>query len=267
MNNHPFTFKQKAAAWGVHLFTASGMVAGFFSIVAISERNFSLAFTFLFLTLIIDGLDGTLARMCHVQEVLPYMSGKTMDYVIDFATYAIIPAYLLYSATYQGLPAEFGGVYIIPESLRTLTVSVILLISTLYYGKDGMVSDDLYFVGFPVMWNFVAFYLFYVFEWPPIVNFVAIMFFAVMHFVPIKYIYPSRTVHFQALNLLFSLFFIASNFALMLMLEWYPQYTTWVLVARILSVISVGYFGFMSVFLIFKEPKKNAVELRGEESQ
>ena len=108
------------------------------------------------------------------------MAGKTMDYVIDFATYAIIPAYLIYAA-------KLHGTYLVPEHLRMTTAIIILLVSTLYYGKEGMVSNDLYFVGFPVMWNLVAYYLFFIFDASPMINFGLIIFFAILHFVPIKF--------------------------------------------------------------------------------
>jgi len=112
----------------------------------------------LFLTQFIDGIDGYFARKYRVKEVLPHISGKNIDYVIDFTTYAVIPAYLLYSATLDGIPVDQGGQFLLPHSLRGLSASIILLVSTLYYGKRNMVSDDMYFIGFPVMWNLVAFF-------------------------------------------------------------------------------------------------------------
>jgi len=88
----------KALAWSVHLFTASGLLAGFMAILAINVKDWRAAMFWLIVALIIDGVDGTFARMFKVTEVLPNMSGKTIDYVIDFATYAIIPAYFFYMA-------------------------------------------------------------------------------------------------------------------------------------------------------------------------
>ncbi|MEO1749134.1 MAG: hypothetical protein AAFR27_11065, partial [Pseudomonadota bacterium] len=75
-------------------------------------------------------------RWFNVKEVLPYMDGKTIDYVIDFATYAIIPAYLFYEAQ------------LAPPSVLLLSTFTILMVSAIYYGKEGMVSEDMQFVGF-----------------------------------------------------------------------------------------------------------------------
>lgn len=237
-----YTFGQKAAAWGVHAFTASGIVAGFWGIVSVANGDFFMAFAMLFLTVIIDGVDGTFARIFKVTEVLPNVSGKTMDYVIDFATYAIIPAFIIYEAD------------LIPEDLRIWAAAIILLVSTLYYGKEGMVSRDLYFVGFPVMWNLVAFYLYYVTALPPIGNFILVIVFAILHFVPIKYLYPSRTKKFMKLNILATVSLIVSNFVLLVLVEWNYQLPTVIGITRIVSVLSLLYFGALSVYHTWFDP-------------
>ena len=224
------------AAWAVHAFTASGIVAGFWSIVSIANGDFFTAFAMLFLTVIIDGVDGTFARMFKVTEVLPDMSGKTMDYVIDFATYAIIPAFLIYQAN------------LIPEELRFIAAAIVLLVSTLYYGKEGMVSNDMYFIGFPVMWNLVAFYLYYVVNLPPMGNFILVIFFAILHFVPIKYLYPSRTKKFMKLNIAATVILLVSNFILLVLIEWKFEMPTEIFIARLLSIASLLYFGGLSVY-------------------
>lgn len=242
----PPTFLQKAAAWSVHAFTASGIVAGFWAIVSASEGHFSMAFFMLIVSVIIDGVDGTFARLFRVREVLPNVSGQTMDYVIDFATYAIIPAYIIYEAN------------LLPPDLAFLGAAIILIVSSLYYGKEGMVSNDYYFIGFPVMWNLVAFYLFYVFNLSPIGNFITVIIFAILHFVPIKYLYPSRSKRFMGLNILASTLLILSTAALSFLLGDNPTYvgaTTWMLVARWVAIISLLYFGVLSVYHTWFDPQ------------
>ncbi|MCP4441853.1 MAG: hypothetical protein GY810_23345 [Aureispira sp.] len=247
-NNTSFSIGQKFAAWCVHAFTASGIVVGFFAIVAITEGNIPLAFALLFATLIIDGIDGTFARMFRVQEVLPNMSGKMMDAVIDFATYAIIPAFLIYAAV------DADGQYLIPDALRSWSAIIILLVSALYYGKDGMISSDYYFIGFPVMWNAVAFYIYYVFGLPPMLNFIAIIVFAILHFVPIKYLYPSRTKKFMKFNILNTILFVLGNVGLLIIVEGGYDAPTLLTVAKSLSILSVAYYGALSVYHTYFDP-------------
>jgi len=184
-----FDLKAKALAWSVHAFTASGILVGLLAIVAIAQHQWAEAMGLLLACAVIDGVDGTLARRFKVQQVLPDFDGKTIDYIIDFATYAIIPAYFVYESS------------MVPESMRLVAAGAILLVSSYYYGKKGMVSDDFYFVGFPVMWNLVVMYFFFVFSFSEWWNFVWILVFCVLHFVPIKYLYPSRTVEHRRLTL------------------------------------------------------------------
>ncbi len=225
-----FTFFQKTMAWCVHLFTASGLVAGFMAILAINDLAWRGAMLWLVVALVIDGIDGTFARIFRVQEVLPDMNGKTMDYIIDFATYAIIPAYFFHQA---GL---VEAAYNLPCTI------VILLVSALYYSKEGMVSEDYYFIGFPVMWNMVVFYLFFVFELSSIWNMLAVIFFAVLHFVPIKFVYPSRGKHFQRLTIAVTTILII-DFAVIL---WYhPEKYFWLSLVAILAAI---YFGVLAIY-------------------
>lgn len=225
-----YSLVERTKAWSVHVFTASGLIPAFLAILCIADHDFRSAMLWLMLALFIDGVDGTFARIWKVKEVLPNMDGKTIDYVIDFATYAIIPAYFIYEAN------------ILPTQLNMLSAFLILIVSAVYYGMEGMVSEDLYFIGFPVMWNMVAFYLFFVLGLPPIINFGLIVFFATIHFVPIKFAYPSRKSKYQFINIGASLLFLVSN---CLVIWFYPTVPIYWIIA---SLVALGYFAVMAVY-------------------
>ena len=57
-------------------------------------------------------------------------------------------------------------------------------------------SGDHFFTGFPSYWNIVVVYL-YILQLPQIVNAIMLVVLAILVFVPIRYIYPSRTKTFQ----------------------------------------------------------------------
>ena len=84
--NMPPTLPQKIGAMSVHVFTTSGIIAGFYAIVNIAAGDFKTAFWLLLLCQVIDGIDGTFARIFKVTETLPWMDGKMIDYVVDFCT-------------------------------------------------------------------------------------------------------------------------------------------------------------------------------------
>jgi len=243
----PHMNRERVLAWCVHIFTASGIVPAFFAIVAISEKDYLMAFLMLMVAHFIDGVDGTLARRARVTEVLPHMSGKMMDSVIDFSTYAIIPAYAMYMAP-DFWPA-------IPY-LKEASVVLILMVSTLYYGKEGMVSNDYYFVGFPVLWNWVAFYLYYIFEWNSWGNVALIWICAILHFVPFKYVYPSRSKELMHLNVSLMFVMLFSCLLTMLIAEKVIMMEHLYVPSRIISIIILLYFIVVGLFFT-KYPKEN----------
>ena len=224
------TLLQKILAFSVHLFTATGIVAGFMAILAITEHEFKTAMLWLFVTLIIDGIDGTFARLFKVKEVLPNFNGSMIDAVIDFATYAIIPAYFIYEAP------------LLPDDYQLLGAAIILMVSAIYYGKEGMISNDYYFIGFPVMWNMVAFYLFFVIDISQWINFILVVIFAIMHFIPIKFLYPSRTKKYRWLNIAVSALFIISNIWIISIYEEENIILSWI------SVACVGFYAWMGIY-------------------
>lgn len=231
------TFVQKSLAWSVHIFTASGLLTGFMAILAINQKDWRATMFWLLAALIIDGIDGTFARMFKVKEVLPYMDGQTIDYVIDFATYAIIPAYFFYEAE------------LVDNQWRLPLTFLILMVSALYYGKKGMVSDDNYFVGFPVLWNMVVFYLIFVLSCSQLMNGLLVVFFAILHFVPIKFAYPSQASRLKGITIFASLIFLI---ALPLMVYNYPENPFWLKMVLLLNLV---YFGSIATYdtFIYKE--------------
>jgi phosphatidylcholine synthase len=179
---------RKLLAWAVHIFTSSGAIVGFLSLVAIIDRNWLSALLWLFCALVIDSLDGTLARVVQVKRVLPNFDGRMLDYVIDFLTFVLLPTLFLYKAD------------LLPASVRLVCVGAILFVSCYHYGNLKAVTDDFHFKGFPAMWNVVAFYLF-VLGLNPWWNVFIILVVCFLHFAPIKFIYPTRTAMFRGLTL------------------------------------------------------------------
>src|SRR5438045_510841 len=130
-----------ALAFSVHVFTALGAVLALLALLAAIERNWSLMFWFLGAALIVDGVDGTIARRLRVAERLPRWSGDVLDLVVDFLTYVFVPAYAI--AT--------GG--LMPDPLALPAGIVIVITGALYFADRKMKTEDNYFRGFPTLWN------------------------------------------------------------------------------------------------------------------
>lgn len=200
-------------------------------LLAAVEGDYRAAMFWMLATLVIDGIDGTFARMAKVKEVLPHVDGKTIDYVIDFFTYAILPAYLFYVAVDM------------PYWPKLLSCFAMLLSAAIYYGLEGMVSEDgKHFIGFPVMWNMAVFvFIFVVPGLGPVLLHLLVLALAVLHFVPILVPYPSRGGRWWAATLTAVVVFIASAVACV---WYYPEVPGW---AKWLNLASIGYLTLVTV--------------------
>ena len=133
------------AAWAVHAFTISGLAWATLALFAMLDNNIPMMWLWFVIALIVDGVDGTLARKVGVRQVIPWFDGGVVDNLVDYLTWTFLPA--LFMAMY--LP--FG-----PKPLPVIMMVVIIVSSVFCYANDGEKSNDNYFVGFPAAWNCVA---------------------------------------------------------------------------------------------------------------
>ena len=167
-------------AWGVHLYTASGAVFGVLAIYYAGIGDYRASFIAMAVTIAIDSSDGTLARYFNVKKRVPGFDGALLDNIVDYLTYVVVPVYLVIHAGMVVGTIGFAG------------AGFVLIASAYQFCQTDAKTDDHFFLGFPSYWNLVVFYL-YCLHWGPVANELVLAMFAIMVFVPIKYIYPSRT--------------------------------------------------------------------------
>jgi phosphatidylcholine synthase len=172
-------------AWLVHLYTALGAVIAFFAVICIEQSKFREAFFLMALAVIIDASDGTLARAARVKELIPWFDGERLEDIIDYFNYVIVPCLFLIRA--ELLP---------PQDASWLTAMPLLASAYGFCRKDAKTADY-FFLGFPSYWNIIGFYI-YVLQTPLWVNAFVIIVLSILVFVPIRYIYPSRSPRFRA---------------------------------------------------------------------
>jgi phosphatidylcholine synthase len=182
------TAAQRAAAWGVHLYTATGALTGFAATLAVIAGDYRTAFLWLAAATFVDATDGMLARLAHVKARVPTFDGGRLDDIVDYLTYVFVPVLLLHHA--GALPPGWG----------VAVASVVLLSSAYGFASEDAKSDDHFFTGFPSYWNIVAVYLLAL-GLPPMVNAGILLTFSILVFVRIGYIYPSRTPVLRGLTL------------------------------------------------------------------
>ncbi|MBD1551388.1 phosphatidylcholine synthase [Pseudomonas typographi] len=184
MNRHSLTL----AAWSAHAFTATGVFTALLATLALFEDKPQACLLWLGVALIVDGVDGTLARRINVREVLPHFDGSVLDLVIDYLTYVFIPALFIY----KYIP--------LPEHTLLLTTTVILVSSLFCFCNVNMKSSDNYFVGFPAAWNVVALCL-YILTPAPWLTFVTVIGLAILTVSPMKFLHPFRVKRFMPFNI------------------------------------------------------------------
>jgi len=175
------------APWLVHLYTASSVVCGFLALTRIFYDRYRDAFFWLAVAVLIDATDGVLARRADVASRLPRFNGAKLDDIVDYVTYVFVPAFFAWHAL------------LVPERAAMLVAAAMLLSSAYGFNKDDAKTADHFFTGFPSYWNIVVFYLF-VAGWPPELNLVILLGLSVLVFVPIHYVYPSRSPVFRRLT-------------------------------------------------------------------
>lgn len=170
---------QRMLAWSVHLITASGAVFGLFALHAIHEERWLIAFWLMGVAVLVDGIDGTLARRFKTKALASKVDGAMLDNIVDFLNYVIVPGFFLMEAE------------LLPPPVRLPLAGLIALCSAYQFSQVDAKTDDHFFKGFPSYWNIVVFYLF-LWQLQPLYNALILAFLCVLVFLPIKYIYPSR---------------------------------------------------------------------------
>jgi phosphatidylcholine synthase len=189
-----FPLGLRLAGAAVHLYTALGTVLGFLIVVAAFDGDAVTALWLGLATLWIDGTDGMLARHFRVKETIPWFDGARMDDIVDYLTYVFAPIVLLW--TTHRLPDGAAGWVLAALPLLASCYQFCRVDAKLVDGANA----DHFFLGFPSYWNVVAFYAIVLDVGPTGVG-VALAVLTVLVFVPVRYVYPSRTKLLHGLNL------------------------------------------------------------------
>ncbi|KZY60818.1 CDP-diacylglycerol--serine O-phosphatidyltransferase [Oleiphilus sp. HI0071] len=120
-----------------NLFTTASLFSGFYAIVAAMNGHFENAAIAIFVSMILDGLDGRVARMTNTQSAF----GAEYDSLVDMVAFGVAPALVAFSLNLQTL-GKIGWVatfiYVAGAALRLARFNT----------QIGSV-DKRYFVGLP----------------------------------------------------------------------------------------------------------------------
>ena len=178
----------KVRASLVHFLTGSGIIFSFLALVSVIEGYRLQTFMFLGVALIIDIIDGTLARRYKIDVIFPNIDGKTLDTIIDYINYILIPCIMLYKFNY------------LPQNFSLIIPIVILCISLYSYINIKLIDASFSYLGFPSIWNIILLYL-EILSFNKWINLLIIIFFVFLKFVPFKVLHPMRFPKLKKTNI------------------------------------------------------------------
>ena len=171
---------RRVAAWLVHVYTASSAVIAFLALVAALDGRLRDGFLWLALQVAVDASDGWLARKANVARHASSIDGGRLDDIVDYLTYVFVPAAIVWH------------VPLVPPGFTVAVPAAMLLASAFGFAQRDAKTSDHFFTGFPSYWNVVTLYLVALPVSPPVAA-VILLGLAVLVFVPLRYVYPSRT--------------------------------------------------------------------------
>jgi phosphatidylcholine synthase len=175
-------------AFSVHIFTATGAGLALMAMLEAGRADWPMMFLWLLIALVVDGIDGPLARWADIKTNAPQWDGVLLDLIIDYLTYVIIPAYAMVEAA------------LIDPGWSLAAGLIICITGAIYFADTRMKMMDNSFSGFPGCWNMVILVLFSIDfgSWGAMLVMIAI---ALAQFFPLKFIHPVRTVRWRLLSL------------------------------------------------------------------
>ena len=203
-----------ALALGVHAFTASAAFIGLLTLLKIHQHEYIQALWLMALAVIIDAVDGSLARLFNVKKVMPKIDGTLLDNIVDYLNYVITPGFFLLVKPDM-----------LPETFNIWIVLLITITSAYQFCQDDAKTPDHFFKGFPCYWNFAVFYMF-ILNTTMLTNALLLIILCILIFIPVKYVYASRLDYLtesKGLKLLMHLCSILYVISVVMLLWQYPQ--------------------------------------------
>ena len=198
-------------AWSVHALTASGVLVGMLSLVAVLNKDARTALLWLILAQVIDGVDGPIARRLQVDVVLPHLDGYILDLVVDYVTCVVVPAAFLYRFE------------LVPPAMMLPCIAAVLFTSALWFSRTDMIDADHWFRGWPAVWN-LAVPCMYLSGTRPAVNVAIVLVCSMLTLTNLPFVHPLQVTDRRPVTAIITVAWLAAMLTLTLKL---PNRPTW----------------------------------------
>ena len=216
-----------AKGWFVHSVTSLGAVSGMFGLISVADGSPRLAIMWLAVAMVLDGIDGPVARAWSVRDHVPRIDGYTLDLVVDYVTCVVVPVLFLH--TFEMLPAGWSLV----------VGAFVLFTSALWMSRTDQMTDDHWFNGFPCEWNLVvpSLFLLQVDPWLTAVVCVAL---SLTQFTDWKFVHPIRVRVLRRVNTAVTCLWLVTVLVLTATSPEFDALGKWVLAACPVYMIGLG---------------------------
>jgi len=143
--------RRRGIYWLPNLFTIAALFAGFFAIVQAMSGRFEQSALAIFIAMVLDGLDGRVARFTHTQSAF----GAELDSLCDMVSFGVAPALVIYVWSLQ----DFSSAKNIPVLGLWLTTKLGWIAAFIYcacaalrlarFNTQLEVADKRFFQGLP----------------------------------------------------------------------------------------------------------------------
>lgn len=216
-----------AKGWFVHCFTALGAVCGMFGLIAVADGQPKEAIVWLAVAMVLDGVDGPVARAWSVRENVPRIDGYTLDLIVDFVTCIVIPVLFLH---------RFG---MLPAGASLTIGAFVLFMSALWMSRTDQMSDDKFFNGFPGEWNMIVPTL-YLLDTPPVATALICVALSLTQLTNWKFVHPMQVQRFRPVTVAVTIAWLVIMVAMTYDLPGHNQVGEWLLAACPLYILGVG---------------------------
>lgn len=201
------------AAFIVHAYTASGALLAWLALRSAWDHEPRTALLWLAVAVFVDATDGVAARAADVRRHAAWIDGARLDDIVDFLTYVFVPMAILWEAGFLG------------GASGLLAVGAVLIASGLGFSNLHAKTLDYFFTGWPSYWNVITVYAL-AWGWSRPTTTITLLVLAVLVFVPLRYVYPSRTVTLMKPTVALGAVWAVQ---MLLTIWWLPEVPAWLL--------------------------------------
>jgi phosphatidylcholine synthase len=147
----------------------------------IMSDDYKRAFYGMFVAVVIDATDGTLARAVNVKRHLPWIDGRKLDDIVDFLNYTFVPIVMVWHAGW------------LPEPAWLFCAFPLIASAFAFVHESAKQEERGFFQGFPSYWNIVVFYIALLHDKMGSIGIAALLILlSVLCVTPVGFVYPNR---------------------------------------------------------------------------